>query len=285
MGRFDHAASREGTPPLRECAVDRMSRHHVNAHEWDTSAGRGADDDAISTSTLLELVAQAGRHEAKGYLDNAQKLLYIIGRSIDDDALARDVSRVSEQLKLARDAMDKIKVGSLLGTRICAPTSLEIIVADVLNQTRGTLEAKGIDVVVSAHAPDVVVVVEPVRLALLHLIQNTISAFSRPESPQRNRQLTIEIAAESRKTVRLTFSDNAGLDPAVLMMPEELGSMSWREAIFERGVSSGHGAGFGLFLARKLLHDAGGCCPGTIELVGHQGGATFAIRLPADLET
>lgn len=129
------------------------------------------------------------------------------------------------------------------------------------------------------------VVAEAVWLALLHLVQNTVDAFSRPESPSRNREIKIEIAAETRDSVCLTFSDNAGLDPATLTVPHKLCSMPWREAIFQRGISSGSGPGLGLFLARGLLHGAGGRCPGSIALVDHRKGATFAIRLPAHMGT
>lgn len=105
-----------GRSALRESTGGSMTRPEGSAPDGGSQRRRDAAD-PMYTLSVVELVAQAARHEANGHLDNAQKLLCLLARSIDDGALAQDISRVSAQLRLARDAIDKMKVGPLRGAR------------------------------------------------------------------------------------------------------------------------------------------------------------------------
>jgi signal transduction histidine kinase len=259
-----------------DASVERL-RPSEHPEDWPLSATRDVG---------LELVAQASRHEAMGYLDNAQKRLYILSRALGENnaQLTAEVSRISQQLRFARDAIDKIKVATLLPHAVCLRIGLERIVGDALDEAKPILERYSVRVVVRGEAPDVLVVPDAVRLALLHLIQNTVTAFQQPTAPQRGRRVDIVIAPEENDFVRLTFTDNAGINPARLRVPEEMAAMPWQQAIFERGTASGSGTGLGLFLARKLVDRAGGSRPGSIELVSGRPGAAFALRFPAQTD-
>lgn len=246
---------------------------------------------SFSAGTLSDLLAQAARHEAKGYLDNAQKLLYIVTKGLADRRPATkeviaDIAHVSQQLKQTRDSLDKMKTNALIKPgQIPARVDVRQLVVDSTGQVSGELAAYNIDVGLPPRGTYVQVIPEAVHLALLHLLQNSITAFQSTKAKKRGRRIDISIAARASENdpVQIVFADNAtGIDPARLTIPEELRRMPWEEAIFSRGVTgSSDGTGFGLYLVRTLLAKAGGGTPGSVELLEHRNRVVFAVGLPA----
>ena len=246
---------------------------------------------STSASQLSDLLAQAARHEAKGYLDNAQKLLYIAQRALRDTRVPKsvtdDITDASQQMKDAHDSLDKMRTNELIRPgQSPVRTELRELVKLATRQVSGELDERDITVGLPSAGVYVQVIPEAVTLALLHLLQNSIHAFGRAKGRVRKQGRRIDITVASRQvgsqSVEITFADNAtGIDPSRLSIPVELRDKPWEEALFERGVTGSNGTGFGLNLVRTLLDRAGGGTPGTVNLIEYKNRVVFAIVLPA----
>lgn len=230
-----------------------------------------------------EMVAQAARHEALGHLDNAQKLLYILDQRLRARPdLAQEIGLASTQIKAARRALDKMKIGRLLRHgQTPSDVSVSELVSGAVAVVSDLFDAHGIEARVLGPSAMVRVAREAVTTALLHLATNSVDAFQRRGARLRNRRIDIRWTSEAGM-VCIQFSDNARVARGQLVGDEDLACVPWQEAIFHRGVTSKvGGTGYGLFLARRLIEGSGGESPSSIELVSYDNGAVFAIRLPA----
>lgn len=248
---------------------------------------------SVSAGALSDLLAQAARHEAKLYLDNAQKRLYLATESLSnkrpgDKDLTREimlVSEVSAQLKHTRDSLEKMKTNALIWPgQSPVRTDVRDFVLAARNQVLGELDAYDVTVGAPSAGSYVQVIPEAVTLAFLHLLQNSIFAFQSTKARRRGRRIDVTIAARQAgsDTLHIIFADNAtGIDPTRLTIPDHLKDMPWEEALFECGVTgSSEGTGFGLYLVRTLLDKAGGGTPGSVELVEHKNRVVFSLTLP-----
>lgn len=240
-----------------------------------------------SAGALNDLLAQSARHQAKLQLDNVQKLLYLIAKTLrrrDPKNLLTEIEAISEQLKTTRETLDKMRTNVLLQPgQSPVRANVREIVLNAAEQVSGELDAYDIDI--ELPAPFFIQVVpETMTLAFLLLLQNSIHAFTGSKARKRGRQIEVSVAARQAgsNTVRVSFADNAtGIDPNRLRIPPELSDMPWEEALFERGVTgTREGTGFGLYLVRTLVDLAGGGTPGTIQLVEHRNRVVFALDLP-----
>ncbi len=245
----------------------------------------------VSAAALSDLLAQAARHEAKGYLDSAQKRLNLVERALSGkptriDNPAQEISSISGVLKKTTLAMDKMKTNALIRpNQSPVRTDIRRILLDATDQILGELDSHDIIVDLPSSGSFAQVIPEATSLAFLHLFQNSISAFTSSKAKRRGRLIEVSIAARQAGSdrVRITFADNAtGIDPSRLSIPPELEDIPWQQAVFERGVTgSSEGTGIGLYLVRTLLAQAGGGSPGSVELVEHSNRVVFAINLPA----
>lgn len=245
----------------------------------------------VSAAALSDLLAQASRHEAKGYLDSAQKRLNLVERTLsgkrtDIEDPAAEIRAISAQLKQTTQAMDKMKTNALIRPgQTPVRVDLRAILLEATDQITGQIDSNDISVTVPPPGVFVQVIPEAASLAFLHLFQNSIFAFESTRAKKRGRAIDVSVAARLAGSgeVRLTFADNAtGIDPGRLAIPPELEGVPWQQAIFEQGVTgSSEGTGVGLYLVRALLAQAGGGSPGSVELVEHSNRVVFAIELPA----
>ena len=76
----------------------------------------------------------------------------------------------------------------------------------------------------------------------------------------------------------MVYTDTAGgIDPSTLTVPRSRRDLPLEQLIFEPGVTSkSDGTGFGLWLVRQILNEH----RGSIDLLSHRGGVSFAIQLP-----
>jgi signal transduction histidine kinase len=264
-------------------AIANFKNLHTNADQVRRLAKASAE-------TLGQVLAQAARHEAKRYLDNAQKRLTLVARWLSGKGgVDKDPSEViklaSADLKRARDSLDKMRTNALISPgQTTVRADVRQLVLDAADQVFGELE----DLEITFSAPPagvfVQVIPEPVQLAFLHLLQNSVNAFHSSKAKKRGRSIDVTVAAAQagQRAVRIVYADNAtGIDITRLTIPDELQQMPWSEAVFERGVTgSSDGTGFGLYLVRTLLAQAGGGTPGTVELVEYRNRVVFAIGLP-----
>lgn len=244
----------------------------------------------IGANTLGDLLAQSARHEAKRHLDNAQKRLNLTLRALSGKPTrivspAEEIQTISLALKTARESLDKMKTNSLVNAdQAPVRRDLKSLLSSAQAQILGQLEELDVSLGLPDKGSYVQVIPEAVSLAFLYLLENSLNAFDSTKSKKGNRR--IDIRTRPRQTgeefLTVVYSDNAtGIDPRRLTIPPELRRMPWQQALFERGVSGSGGTGFGLYITRVLLEQAGGGSKGSIELLEHTGGrVVFEIRLP-----
>jgi GAF domain-containing protein len=242
-----------------------------------------------AAEALSDLLAQAGRHEAKAHLDNAQKGLVLVkqamrGKGKEADPLAK-IDEVSDDLELTGDSLDKMKSDALIRPHQ-TPRRIDLreAVLPAIEQLSGELDATEIDVVPPKAGTYVQVIPEALILVFLHLFRNSIFAFQSSKAKKSNRKIEVTVAARQAgsEVVRVNVADNAtGIDPARLRIPADLKKKPWEEAIFERRVTgSSEGTGFGLHIVRQLISLVGGDSRGDIKLVEYRNRVVFALELP-----
>lgn len=242
-----------------------------------------------AAEALSDLLAQAGRHEAKAHIDNAQKSLLlakqgILGKGKEVDPVAQ-IERVSDHLTRTTDSLDKMKSDALIRPNQ-SPHRIDIreAVLPAIDQVSGELDDSDINVLPPKSGTFVQVIPEALILVFLHLFRNSIFAFQSSRAKKSNRQIEITVAARQAGSdiVKVNVADNAtGIDPSRLRIPDDLHEMSWEQAIFERRVTgSSEGTGFGLHIVRSLMSLVGGDGRGSIELVEYRNRVVFALELP-----
>jgi len=241
-----------------------------------------------AAAQLSDLLAQAGRHEAKLHLDNAQKRLYLVQQDVKrknrGTEAETEVGKVSKELVRIRDSLDKMKTDSLIQPdQSPRRTDVRELINSAATQVAGELDAN--EIAVSTQASEFVQVIpEAITLAFLYLLQNSITAFQSSRARRRGREIKVTVAVRQAgsDTVRVNFEDNAtGIDQSRLKMPTELRGMPWQEAIFERRVTGTGGTGFGLYMVRTLVEMSGGGAPAHIKLLEYKNRVVFGLELPA----
>lgn len=241
----------------------------------------------ISTVITAVEVAQAARHEARGYLESAQtKLLALhlgIAKQNREDVQKNLllVNEVSEELLKISQSIERIK-------SITKPLVKErkvIRLADqwkeAFNLVRGRLVQESIEYRIDGRNVELEAYPDFLQHAFLNLILNSIDAF-REYGKRRDRQITVQIdtPSERDKDVRMTYTDNAsGIDVTKLRRDAD-GKQRDVQDIFEMGITSKPaGSGFGLYLVRKIMEDH----KGSINLDSWRGGVRFSLVLPKEL--
>jgi signal transduction histidine kinase len=222
-------------------------------------------------------IGRSVRHEIKNRLANCQVMLHNLNRGLRDTPLAETVDGISEQLVAVDRAFDGHTFARISPTR--QALSLQQTWTQALKALEGQLEAQGI--AVRYVGPDVTVPMSPERMlqALLNLLLNSIAAF-RQTNRRRRRAIDLHVRepAAKAKALSIIYTDTAGgIDRSSLIVPMPIRDKPLDQLIFEPGVTSKvHGTGFGLWLVRQILGEH----HGSIDLVSHRGGVTFAIQLP-----
>jgi signal transduction histidine kinase len=226
---------------------------------------------------LLDRLAASLRHERRFSAELSHELRTPLARIIAEAELALRRDRPPDEY---RDAIEHVRRNAMQLTRI-----VDALVAAARHEAandNGTSD-------VHAIAAEVVEHCEP--LAAERNIAVDIEAPPGPlrigvdgDLAERILEPIVENACRYGRTrVRVLLARSAG---RVLVSVEDDGAGvtdDEREQIFEPGVRGsaggldGPGAGLGLALARRLARSASG----DVEAVAHEGGAVFAIRLPA----
>ena len=144
------------------------------------------------------------------------------------------------------------------------PTDVTLVMEDLAEFTELELTQAGVDVKVEVeNVPHIAVDRKQLRQALLNLIRNALDAMADGGT------LMLKIAlVDGGKVVEMSVADTG---PGV--------QIGYEEQIFEPFFSTKEsGTGLGLSLARRVAHEHGGELR---HLHTPGGGATFALRLPA----
>jgi GAF domain-containing protein len=241
-----------------------------------------------AAEALSDLLAQAGRHEAKAHIDNAQKSLVlakqgVVGKGKEVDPVAQ-IERVSDHLARTRDSLDKMKSDALIRPNQ-SPQRIDIreAVLPAIDQVSGELDDSEISVLPPKSGTFVQVIPEAMILVFLHLFRNSIFAFQKAKKSNRQIEITVAARQAGSDIVKVNVADNAtGIDPSRLRIPDDIRDLPWEEAIFERRVTgSSEGTGFGLHIVRSLMSLVGGDGRGSIHLVEYRNRVVFALELPA----
>lgn len=210
-------------------------------------------------------------HDLKAPLNAIVLNLATLRMSLEkEEGGTRDPRRYSERLELIEGELGRLQraMESLLAHTVprqddFAEFDLVALVGDLERLLLAQARQQQVKVRVTSNVERVVVAGRPDRIkqALLNLLVNSMEAM--PEGGE----LGIEVTAD-RDAVALTVSDTGD------GIPEDV-----RERVFELHVTTkATGTGIGLYLARRLVEDAGGA----LELVSTgPGGTTFVARLPA----
>ena len=180
------------------------------------------------------------------------------------DFLRRIRSSV-QQMKRVLDEMSHM-VKLLARPNARRPTPLHEIVEEVLLKYNFQIEEGGVRVDVPADLPTLNVDSEKIREALGALVSNALFFNDRPKG---ERTVTIDCAAEGDR-VRICVRDNGiGVDPRYLGQIFELG--------LKLDKSRGGGAGYGLYLARRVAESHGGSLSAESQL---DQGSAFCLHIP-----
>jgi signal transduction histidine kinase len=258
-----------------------------NYRNFHTAAENIADLRELSKAVTAVELAQAARHEARVLLDTCQTELsnaqLFIGKGKGGDALGA-ISRASDGFAEIESALDKIREAQMAPVRDASleeEASMRELFLAARSYALGKLNIERISC--DYVGPEVRARVSKawMRNVFANLILNSIDAYTAGGSPKRRRWITLRAEAPDMKSrmFRLSYQDEAGgINPSALSRPRKRhDEMPITQLIFERDVTSkANGTGYGLFIARRVIHDLGG----SLELTQYRRGVTFDILLP-----
>lgn len=241
------------------------------------------------TFTALE-VAQAARHEAREYVDNAQVALASIRlasqKMKDSRILLETIDRCADSMQQVSFTIDKIRDAS----KVRKGERTEQSVLDVWKQAVGLVSGRLRSLNVThrmtkdVHLP---IYPELIRILFANLLLNSLDAFERKHRSRGHKPtITLQVEDSSPRSNMqvLRYVDNAGgLDQAALraLLVGEISPSQERslvsEFIFERGITTKEkGSGYGLYIARRAANEH----RGSIRLHDSREGVVFDIELP-----
>jgi GAF domain-containing protein len=237
--------------------------------------------DAATAITGIE-VAQAARHEARGYIDNCVANLLLLKGANRNPACDVYIDRINGNVNKTMEAMEKIKVATRPPAKDRRRVTLRSIWEEARSQLIGRLSAARVEAV-EYQGPDVELEVPPdwFRQVFINLILNSTDAFlsSSKRRGHRSIRLIVEKVPDRSAYAEMSYIDNAGgINPAALKTVDGAAiDVSVEQAIFEPYVTSRDaGSGYGLTLVRKILTDEGG----SIDLVQYRQNVVFRIQVP-----
>lgn len=260
-------------------------RHYQDTHGKILSA----EDTETSTMSAALEIASSARHEAKDVIDA------LIDEVSDCRTNRRDLdlSETEDDLLLLSNIIDKIRLASVPPSYETRTVLLTDVWDDAINQVTGRLKHNKVDHRInfaSGKSPTVKIYYEWFRLSLVHLLLNSIDAYTEKGFGTRKplksgRLITLHVERFGPKDTNLTmrYSDNAtGISKDMLRTPKRYEHLSFDEAIFVPGASTKYdgdepqSSGHGLHLIRRAMKEHGGGA----RLVDYRGGVTFELTLP-----
>jgi signal transduction histidine kinase len=202
------------------------------------------------------------------YLHVARQLL--ADKPSDPTPMAASLEKAAEQLRRAKDILERLRDFVSRGTLRPTPTDLGALTRKAVALAEDDSRAHGVSVRLEAAAvPLVTVDALQLEQTLINVIYNAIDAAA--EASQAPGCVTVRVAA-MHNGARIEIEDNGpGVSEVVA------------KDLFEPFVTTkAGGMGLGLALSRELI----GAHGGTIEWepMGPEGGARFIIELPSSAE-
>lgn len=173
----------------------------------------------------------------------------------------------AQQMKRVLDDMSHM-IKLLSRPDAARPTDLNEVLAEIRLKLNNLVDEGGAEFEVKGPLPSVVGDPEKIREAFGALIANALIFTDRPKG---QRRVCIDSAPVEEGFVRVCVEDNGiGIDPRYTQQVFELG--------LKLDKSRGTGAGYGLFLARKVFETSGG----KLEVESTTGqGSRFCFTMPA----
>jgi len=243
-----------------------------NFRNFHTAAATLADEREHALAVTAVELALAARHEARLVVDNAQSRIALMQMQVKSrpgprrgdvpPTFGEDLQRVSETILGIDGVLDKIKEASSALEEDPADVSLAALWSRACELARGRLDKLQI-ASPPAQGSDHIVRVYPTWFmqVFVNLILNSSDAFE-ARGRRQNRRIDLRILPLDAKAnvLRMTYSDNAGglHIPALLSAAAAAGhaGMPVEEAVFQKNVTTRkRGGGYGLYLARQVLHD------------------------------
>jgi signal transduction histidine kinase len=226
-------------------------------------------------------VARFARHEAIGYVDNANIRVHQLKGQLPRSpaSLRQHVDGLENDLGSLSAAIEKIRLVTKAPKDEWALVPLRRLWDEACNAVSGRLHAEKI--VYDWRGPNdlqVWAVPDRLRHVLLNLLLNSVDAFKEARARGRRIDVSVERPPDRASHVVITYRDNAtGINPARLRVPPEYGDDPVAQQVFGAAVTSkDEGSGYGLWLARKIATEHGG----SIDLTDYRNGVTFVMRLP-----
>jgi signal transduction histidine kinase len=228
-------------------------------------------------------IARAAKHEARGLIDNTFWALRALDRSLAKKEVdpERHIAAIRESLAKLNRTIDKLSLASRAPKASWENPTLFDLWEEARRALAGQIQERKISVVYRGpRTLTVRALPDWLRQVFLNLILNSIDAFQDTKAKQRGRliELAVDSPPDKSNEITMTYTDNAtGIQAQRLQAPPGLATEPVRQLVFEPGVTSKQaGTGMGLWLVRHILaqHD------GSIDLLDHRNGVTFAIRMP-----
>lgn len=191
------------------------------------------------------------------------------------------LSRITDQARRAADIIDHMRVFGRRSEQDDREITLVEVVDGVLSLVGQQLTVGGIQVKVAHQSPSVAVIgkLQPLEQVLLNCVSNARYALKERANLAAKQGDTEFVPMLDIRTYRCI---REGREEAVLEIRDNGGGLSEEvmEHLFEPFFTTkpvGQGTGLGLSISYGIISDLGG----RIECCNHDGGAVFAIFLPA----
>jgi signal transduction histidine kinase len=234
-------------------------------------------------------VASAVRHGAKLQVANVTSRIDNVGSAFKQgksNVGHERLKKVKTDTQALYETLDQLKLVTIPPNRTSELIGVQTLINEALSAASANLRQRGIGFP-EVTGPDVKVLVyrDWLRQVIVNLLLNSLDAYGARRASQGSKEIAIRIGnvASRAKTVHIQYRDNAGgLQPHKLSRPDGEAIKDPDAAIFDKGVTSKKtGTGYGLWLARSIMTEHGG----SINLVDHRGGMTFALELPVPNES
>ena len=229
-------------------------------------------------------VASAVRHDAKLQVANVTARIDNVGSAFKQGNTNRGherLKKLKEDTQGLYQTLDQLRLVTIPPNRTSELIGLHALIEEALFAASANLRQRGISrPPITGSDVKVLVYRDWLRQVIVNLLLNSLDAFGARRASQGSKEIAIRIddVATKSKTVQFQYRDNGGgLQPHKLSRADGMQIQEPDAAIFEKGVTSKKtGTGYGLWLARSIMTEHGG----SIDLIDHRGGMTFALELP-----
>jgi signal transduction histidine kinase len=266
-GNLDHPLTLDSPDELGDLAraLNHMARD-LRAHE---DALRAERSDLAAKNAELERFNYTVSHDLKTPLVTIRGFAGLAGTDLvagRNDAVRKDLGRIVAAADRMHRLLDDLLELSRIGRVVHPPEDVALgeLVREALEQLKGQLEAKSVQVEVASDLPSV----RADRRRLLEVLQNLLENASKFTGGQAHPRIEVGWRQDGSERVLYVRDNGQGIEPRFLERVFGL---------FEKLDPGGEGTGVGLALVRRVVEAHGGRVWAESEGLGH--GTTFCFTL------